>query len=275
MQLVFGAQSYWRSVASRYWDLGPPLRPGPDDVLLVSRTLAQRSGSGSSYALLLGVTPDLAAMHLPETWRVAAVDRSLAMAREIWPGNVSGRREVVCSDWTSLPFGDSSFDAVLGDGALNCPGYPGGLRDLARSIRRVMTDGGAGLIRCFVPPAEPESPEAIVAEMWDGRIPTFHLFKLRLVMALQKSPEEGIALRAVHQYWMARNFDRRRLLALTGWDERAVDTIDMYQDTDTVLFFPSLEELRSLFSEFFAVGQLPIPSYELGERCPTLVLTWK
>jgi SAM-dependent methyltransferase len=194
------------------------------------------------------------------------------MAQGVWPGNIPGKRNVLCSDWLTLPFQDRSFDVVIGDGSLNCLPFPKMLRALAASIRRVLRDDSILAVRCFVRPESPESPEAIFADMLRGAIPTFHHCKFRLLMAAQQSAEQGVRVSDVYWLWTGRNFDRKLLASRAGWDARSIDSIELYRNKNTVHTFPTLAEFRSVLRELFEEVSISVPTYNLGERCPTLVL---
>jgi hypothetical protein len=56
-----------------------------------------------------------------------------------------------------------------------------------------------------------------------------------------------------------------------GWEPDVVETIGLYRGARTVHTFPMLDELRALMEEWFDEIGFSIPSYPLGERCPTIV----
>jgi SAM-dependent methyltransferase len=272
MSIPVVVQPYWKSLATAYMDVGPPLRPSSEDISFLKQVLTSLPRGSAFHALLLGVTPEIARLPLPEGSFLTAVDTSEPMAQAVWPGDVPGRRQVVCSDWLALPLHDRCCDVVIADGSLNCVPFPNGLRALAASVRRAMRDDGILAVRCFVRPASPERPEDIFADMLRGTIPSFHHCKFRLLMAMQKSTEQGVQVGETHRLWTNQNFDRTLLAFGPGWDARDIDTIELYRNKSTVHSFPTLAELRSVLADFFDEVSLLIPSYNLGERCPTLVL---
>jgi len=78
----------------------------------IVREMTASRGITAPRALLLGATPAIANMHWPdETW-LTALDKSLPMAKSVWPGNVPGRRAVVCGDWLSFLFRRSCYDVA-------------------------------------------------------------------------------------------------------------------------------------------------------------------
>lgn len=69
--------AHWQTFAARWSRLGPPLRPGPEDVEHFRRALGDTPGE----CLLLGVTPELSGLSA----RLTALDNSADMIRALWP----------------------------------------------------------------------------------------------------------------------------------------------------------------------------------------------
>lgn len=212
-------------------------------------------------------------MRWPEQFSLLAVDNSFAMAQTVWPGNVPNRRRVVCGDWLELPRPDASCDIVIGDGSMNCLRYPDGFRALARSIRRVLRPDGVLHLRSFVLPEKKDFLEQTFADLYERKFPTVNHFKYQLLMAMQRSTQDGIAVEDVYREWVRRRINRDELLALTGWPAQSLQSIELYKDQDVVHTFPSLSELRSVLGEFFQEVSMSTPGYFLGDRCPSFVLT--
>ena len=267
------AQTYWQQLAAAYSSVGPPLMPSPEDTGLMRAAFEHfTSGSRRRHALLLGVTPSLANIELDDGWSLTAVDKSFAMVRGVWPGDIISRRRAFCGDWARLPLEDASCNIVLGDGAMNCVPYPEGARALASSVRRVMSDAAILALRCYIPPEPHETPDDVFRDLMEGSIATFHQFKFRILIAMQERTDQGIAVKDVYEAWR-RHVDREKLIMRTGWEPRDIDTIEMYKGRDTVHYFPALGEFRTLLGEFFEEVTLWRPNYVLGECCPTMV--WK
>jgi hypothetical protein len=91
-------------------------------------------------------------------------------------------------------------------------------------------------------------------------------------MALQRSVEEGVQLAGVWEAWRAICADPRALAAKLGWDLAAIETIDAYREAAHAYTFPTLAELRGALAPRFEERGVEVPAYELGERCPTVVL---
>lgn len=265
------------SAHARAWDrLGPPLRPAAEDVRIAERCVAstpRRSQHAGLRALILGVTPELACMRWPAGTTLLAVDRSQDMIDAVWPGErlrCPGR--ALCGDWSELPLESGAADAVLGDGSFTLLGWPDPQRVVCREIRRVLAAEGRLLLRVFVCPEARESLEGVFEALHAGGIGSFHAFKWRLAMSLQAGPEEGVLVRDVWHAWQDRAIDRDALARRLGWSRDAIDSIDAYREAGSRLCFPTLQQMRALLAEEFRELACHVPAYELGARCPTLLL---
>jgi hypothetical protein len=100
-----------------------------------------------------------------------------------------------------------------------------------------------------------EAVPTLYAEVLDDlratRVPSFHHFKLRLFMAVQRSTFPGVVVGDVYQAWASAGMDPQALAARTGWPEGVVKTVAAYQDNPTRLSFPTLEEAQAALREFF------------------------
>lgn len=265
------AATYWAGLARAYALLGQPLKPSGEDLRLMERAVSAVEAPGGLRALLLGVTPGVAAMRWPAGSSLLALDASLPMVQGVWPRNLDGRRRAVCGDWRALPCGPGSREAVVGDGSINCLPYPEGYRALAGAVWEVLSEGGIFVLRCYLQPGERESAEQVVADL--PAIPSFHHYKFRLLMALQRTVRQGIAVDEVYRFWAGRHPGGRGVPSGPGWEPAVVETIELYRGTQTVHTFPTLAELRGVLGERFDEIGLSTPSYPLGERCPTLIWT--
>jgi SAM-dependent methyltransferase len=269
-------RSYWDGFARAYERLGAPLRPSSEDVHFFESTAHEWSmarGNDSVRALLLGVTPDVARMGWPAGTSLLAVDNSFAMAQFVWPGNVLGQRDVICADWLSLPCRDDSHDLVIGDGSINCLSYPIGFANFIDNLSRTIRPGGLLMLRVYLQTEPPEDPTDVLAEALTGSAGSFHAFKLRLLMALQRGVRHGIPVVEAYHWWTQRNVARKSLPHRKGWEDRDIETIEFYRDSDTVYSFPTLAELRSQLQGKFEEASIFSPAGEMGHRCRVLVLT--
>ena len=169
-----------------------------------------------------------------------------------------------------LPRAESSCGVVIGDGSMNCVRYPNGFRRLAESVRRVLRDDGIFLLRCYVQPAVQERPEEVLAGISGNS--SFHHFKLRLLMAMQQSARQGVAVGEVFRFWADRRAEAAVPVRRAGWERAAVETIELYRGAKTVHTFPTRTELQSALGEFFDEVSLFHAPGGVGERCPLLVL---
>lgn len=266
---------HWTGHARRWEYVGHPLRPGPVDVRITEemiQAIATRYETQPAGALLLGVTPELVGIHWPSGTGLLAVDRSLDMIRQVLPRQPRVRLEAVSGNWLHLPLPDSSFRYVVGDGCLTVLEAPAALRALSAEVRRVLTDGGGFVIRQFVQLDKPELPEQVLAELLAGRIGNFHIFKWRLAMALQQGIDYGVQVRDIWHYWQNAGIQPRSLSERFRWPLEEIETIDTYRESAARYTFPTLEEARDIFSHDFRELDCRQPDYELGERCPTLLL---
>jgi len=269
------AGRYWGRVAAVYAEMRPPLRPSAEDIRFFGQTAAAyvlRHPLETNQALLLGVTPDIAAMPWPPSFSLLGIDQSSEMVKSVWPGDVPGERWAVNGNWLSLPKRPSSCDIVIGDGSMNCLRYPDDQRYFARSVRNVLKPDGIFILRCFTQSEQQELPDRVLEEAMRGEIPTFTQFRFRLLMAMQPSTGEGIAVSAVYRFWISHRPEESLLLSRTGWPKSDIDHIEVYRDGAAVHVFPTLAECRATLSEFFDEISVSFPSYYAGDRCPRLVL---
>ena len=226
--------------------------------------------AASPSALLLGVTQEIARMRWPAGTRLVAADRSLAMIQSLWPGDALGY-PAFCAEWNALPVRDRSHDIVIGDGAFNIMPDPDGHHALAAVIARILRPGGVMLMRVFLRPDHAEPAATAIEDLWQGRIGNFHVFKWRLAQSLQGDSSAGVRLADIWDAWRAAVPDPQRLAERLGWPLEVLATIDNYRDALARYTFPTLSEVRALFDQRFVEQMCAFPSYELGERCPTLV----
>jgi SAM-dependent methyltransferase len=275
MTSAINSRSFWYELAKSYSALGSPLKPCPEDIKamqVATFDLAARNGKERVRALLLGVTPGIAEMRLPERASLLAVDTSEAMVRGVWPGDIPDRRWAVCGNWIDLPLRPGSCHLVFGDGSLNCMRYPEPFRSVARTVSRVLNEHGVFVLRCYVQPEKKEAPEDVFTDALLGTIPSFHHFKFRLLMAMHPNATQGVAVKDVYDLWAKRNLEGQLVNCHAGWAKKDVDMMQLYRDSPTVHTFPTLSEWREVLSDFFEEVSVSTPTYDTGDRCPTLVM---
>ena len=219
-------------------------------------------------ALLLGVTPEIAAMPWPAGTLLLAVDRSQAMIRGVWPGAAFGQL-AVCARWRVLPLADGRQDIVLGDGCFSAVTFDE-YAALANSLHRALQRRGLVLMRFFTRPERPETPAHVFAELHAGGIGSFHAFKWRLAMALHTSLDAGVRLADIWDAWHAAVPRPEEVAQSRGWPLPVVLTIDDFRGVSERYTFPTLSEARAAMAGGFEEVSCDFPGYELGERCPIM-----
>jgi hypothetical protein len=266
---------HWDSVAPGWRLIAPPLRPSAPDLEVMQRAIERQSQLYPLQPLrgmLLGVTPEIATLAWPQPAELLAVDRSPEMVREVWPGDVPGFRRAVCGDWFTVLPEMGPLHVVIGDGTFSNVLFPGEAVSLTRLIHETLLPEGILVTRLFAEPEERETPADVFQALQTGGIGSFHVFKFRLAMALQPVPGGNVRVHDVWRAWAAAGIDEAELGSARGWALDVIRTIDRYRDSPVVFAFPTLRQMRSVWEEGFDVEATSIPAYEMGERCPTLVL---
>jgi hypothetical protein len=260
---------HWNAYAARWALIGEPLRPGASDLAQLERRVTRYLGDAAPVsALLLGVTPEVATWHWPETLRLLAVDKSEGMVRAVWPGD-NGWRHALVGDWLTFEAAEP-FDLVHGDGVFTLLDYPQGYAQLAGALGRLTRPGGLLDLRLFCRLERGESLDEVLAALASNRIGSFHVFKWRLAMALQGDATRGVRLADIWHAFRERVGTPRELAERTGWAEPVIATIDAYRDRDDRYSYSTEREVIECLAEKFELLETWHPSYELGDRCPHL-----
>jgi SAM-dependent methyltransferase len=264
---------HWPNIARIWKQVGPPLRPSLQDIAFLNDAIGSWvRDNGAPRALILGVTPELYHLPWPNGTDVIAVDHTQGMIDDIWPGP---RNAVICADWTTMPLQRGSRDIVLCDGGVHLLTYPHEHRKFVQTLHRVIASDGLCIFRLFIPPKEREEPDKILQDLLEAKISNLNLLKLRLGMALHEDITQGVQLKRV---WDAIHHvapDFNRLASLIGWPVEHLQAINTYRNCPTRYFFLSLDNVRHLFCENpggFTFEAVHVPTYDLGERCPTVIL---
>lgn len=266
----------WKQVAENWRSFGPPLRPCSEDIGAMENAVAEweaRSSGDACSALLWGVTPEIANMKWPDGTALVAIDRSEVMIKVVWPGDMDGVRKAYCGEWLdSCLVVKNPVAVVIGDGCFNTLDYPEGYRALFGTAHRALENKGVLIMRFFLQPDEHEEPDTVFGELHANRIGNFHVFKFRLAMAVQEDIRKGVKVNDVWKIWKDADIDKGSLVSMTGWQEEVINTIALYEGKNARLSFPTSGELAAVFSEGFKEVARAVPEYEMGERCPVLVL---
>jgi hypothetical protein len=258
----------WQRQADQWSRVRPPLRPSGDDLVWAQRAVDL---SEARTAVVLGVTPELAALRWCEGTRLLLTDHSLAMILALWhgpPPAVTGAAAL--ADWRRLPVAGGAAQLVLGDGSFNALRHAQ-RGELAASVRRVLCPGGIFGLRSFVRPEKAESAEAVCRALLDGAIGSFHIFKFRLLMSLHDAVGE-VRVADAWDTFSAWGHPMDRLAADLGWPLDEIRTIEAYRGQPDVYWFPTTAELEAALEEDFVIVERRVPSYEMGDRCPTYLL---
>lgn len=264
-----GVTDHWQGVSQRWQQLGPPLRPTVEDLSAyapLAEELALRPAP--RQVLLLGVTPEVCRYPWPLGTRVLAVDHTPAMIEAVWPGS---RADVRCAEWTALPPEANGSSLAICDGGLHLLPYPAGQGQFVRELARVLPEGGALCLRLFRPPVAPEQPAAVLEDLMSGQVPSLNVLKLRMGMAMQQDAETGVALADIWKTVSALAPSWQELAARLDWPLEHLAALDSYRDATNRYHFVTLEETEALFAPHFRRASVHVPTYVLGERCPTVV----
>jgi SAM-dependent methyltransferase len=259
---------HWPSMANVWNEIGPPLRPCAEDIAHYQRFAEPAlAKNGSPQILLLGVTPELYRIAWPSRRDFLAVDRTLTMIKHVWPGRGD---EVLVGDWEELLLPETSRDLVLCDGGLHLLQYPAAQKRVVARLAQVARAGGRCVFRLFVLPSRRETAAAVLNDLRQGKIPDLNHLKLRLGMALQRTPEEGVAVHEIRETLRATSGDWLSLAARLRWPLSHLRAIDVYRQSNSRYHFLSLDDAIELFCSGgeFRLAEQALPSYPLGERCP-------
>jgi len=261
---------HWPLMA-RYWRyIGSPLRPAKQD-LEAYRHFASPvvERNPSPRILLLGVTPEIYSLPWPEGRDFLGVDWTRAMIDYVWPGR---SQEMLEANWLQLPLEKGSRDLALGDGGLHLLKYPFEQEALVEQLHEVISPCGRCIFRLFALPVEREDESHVLADLFSERVPNLNVLKLRLGMALQKSPEQGVEVKEIWNLLRRQADDWSELAARLGWSADHLTAIDAYRDSNSRYHFITIDQASQLFcraGRFREIGRR-YPGYFLGERCPVI-----
>jgi SAM-dependent methyltransferase len=264
-------RNHWNDVLRHWRNIGPPLAPSPEDIAAYERCAARAAHDGLT-ALLLGVTPQIAASRWPPATTLTAVDHSPAMIEALWPapGAPAGSR-VICADWRNMPIDSGTIDVAMGDGCNPVLAFPHHVDAVCAEVARVLRPGGLFAFRVFLRPDVPETVDGVANALAAGRIGTVHVLRWRLVAAMCPVTEQGVRLGDVWEAWDGMRGLVARFDQAPGWTAAEIATIDMYRNMETRFYFPTLAQMRGAMAGHFTEAECICGRYELGERCPILV----
>ena len=256
---------HWRGLFRAWSTLPTPVRVASEAIDGIKAEVADISGP----VLLLGMTSGL----LDAAADITAIDQGSKLVGDLWPGNAPGRRAVV-GDWLRLPFAPASFAACIGDGSLISFDYPDKLRPLLSGVARCLKPGGRFSCRVFLAPDQPETIADLEAAIVQQRRPSFQHFKFKLAMAIAAEQRSvNVSVAQIPEIFDSRFPDRGKLAAVTGWDRREIETIDVYRGSTATYAFPTMHQLVSVIPEAFRKPHfVPVPNHPMGRQWPILVM---
>jgi hypothetical protein len=262
--------SVW-SGHSRQWDLvGAPLTPTPDDGALLLHLLESclRAGKPTARLAVLGVTPQVIQLPWPSCASIHAFDHSSSMIERVWRPNPRVQSTCALAPWQSPPISDGFFDAICGDGSLNCLPTQEEYVAIFAELARVSKADAAMAIRCFTRPDEGETLDAVRHATMSGSVGSFHSLKWRIAMSVAGN-DGVVAVQSIYNAFEA-SFDRNELSNTTGWPLQVINTIDAYRGVATAYTFPTLGQWQKRCQPYWRVDQVLYAQYELADCCPTL-----
>jgi SAM-dependent methyltransferase len=263
---------HWPDVARQWAQVGPPLRPSAADIAFFGAAVARSACSANVLrVLILGVTPELYRLAREHRAKVLAADHTMAMIKAVWPGPPAA---VVCAEWPELPLQSASIDLVVCDGGLHLLAHPHHQEELVRKLHRVISPGGRCAFRLFIPPHMKEAKKDVLEELLAGKIANLNILKMRLCMALQNEPATGVELAKVWEAIHDVAPDFPELAARVGWSLDHLLAINTYKNCGKRYHFLSTNDVSDMFCRSpggFEVETIDTPTYELGDRCPTIV----
>ena len=271
-QAAAATRDHFSQIVANWSYFGPPLRPSASDTAIVQRFVTRLPAG--ARAVVLGLTPEIIGCDWPADVRLTAVDHSPQMMQALWPPARGPKNaEATLADWCTMPIESGTVDLVAGDGCYVLFAHPHGYDMLTREVRRVLKRGGHFAIRVFLRPDEPESVFDIARAVELGAVGSVHTLKLRLLAALHGASGEGSLLDDVWQAWRTMPPLPSALAGTRGWTPEEITGIESYRGMTAHYFLPTLSEFRQSVGAHLREIECAFGADELGERCPTFVLT--
>jgi SAM-dependent methyltransferase len=264
--------------SARHWSLvKSPLRPSLEDGAFILSALppSYQDLDATFRVVVLGVTPEIVGLDWANHVQIFAFDQSEDMIRMAWRPNPRCESSVTRARWEELPINDSSVQAIAGDASLNALPRLEAFSDVLREMHRILAPTGRVVLRCFVRPDKAESLDVIYKDVFAHKVGSISSLKWRLAMALADPNSASIRLSSVFSAFEALFPSRDELAVATGWSSEEIATFDPYSDSPTCLNFPTLTQFQSVLAPWFDIIEKLQGSYELADRCPTLVLQHK
>ena len=114
----------------------------------------------------------------------------------------------------------------------------------------------------------------MLQDLLAAKIPDMNHFKLRIWGAMYNDATKDVQLKDVWDAIHSVVPDLKSLAVQLGWPTDTLFMIDAYRNNPTRFAFPDVDEVRHLFCKDpggFEFESVHIPTYDLGECCPTVV----
>ncbi len=263
-------RDHFSHFVSNWSHFGSPMRPAPDDTVVMQREASALDAG--TYVAVLGLTSEIIGCEWPADVKLSAIDHSPAMMERLWPpAKGPANAEAILADWLHMPFEAGTFDLVAGDGCYVLLLFPEGYEALTREVHRVLRPGGRFVIRVFMRPDEPETVNDIGLAVGRGEIGSVHALKLRLLAAVHGASGLGSRLDDAWQAWKAMPPLPESTVGKPGWTAEEIVCLETYAGMDTRYYLPTLAEFRQCIQPFLTELDCVGGRYELANRCPTLV----
>jgi len=245
---------------SASWNrLAPPLRPTTQ----VAQQMRDLCVTGET--LLLGVTPEF---H-PLFDNLLAVDVNQHMIDTVWPGDTESKKAIL-ADWKTMTWSPGQFGNIISDGALGLLGKLDNMVNFANKCKLWLKPNGRLIQRVFERPRIPVTIEELKYDLqartglgWNG-------FKWKMVYYIAAKNNGPVELAKVRDLFNEIALDRKYVAMSTGWNIDDINTIDLYENIDTVTFVPDRQQWVCVFD---IADFVETTGYDLADTCPIIV--WK
>ncbi len=266
------SNKHWNSTAKQWKYFASPLRPETEDISYIKNIIFKKFSNRKKINIkLCGVTPELATIQWPPQTFLTAIEQSMEMIQEVWPGDIDGKRKAIQGHWLDPEIDIHPYDVIIGDGCFISMDYPNEYNTFAKRLANSLAHDGLIAMRFFIQTENTESSDQVFCALQNGEINSFHAFKWRLAMALQSSSQQGVKLHDIYAAWQNSEITNNYLIDKRGWSENTINTINLYKHKQNHFYFATLPEILTILEKYFYVESIYYPNYELGERCPIII----
>jgi SAM-dependent methyltransferase len=270
----------WDAQFEVFKTMTPPLRPHASEVEIMQALVdsaKQTDSDQALQALILGLTPEFVGLNWPQGSRVVVADRSSHVAREWWPGDIPGQRELVLAEWLDLPFDAEEFHLIFGDGVFNFMPYPNGFKEFSSKLSRLLKPRGKLAIRVFIQPNPPENPKQLLEEYYQSETIDYFGFRFRLAQSIQESVEKGLFLNkdTVDAWLTEHGVDLNEMYQKSGHTPPRVAPLPKETRDTFRVSYPTLRQFEEPFEAHLDIGQTLYGDHALASRTPIFIAATK